>query len=318
MEGRRGVEEEGRGEEEEGRGVEEEGRGAEDADRGRKGEEVRPVKRRVVRFKPSHTICEISDEDEHEDCDELDDYRVNENEHSEDNDIDTESDNETDNEISSDSDSEPDSEWNPSDVEHDLEIEDFVLDQNVELDRDFENGGIAKPFNKCTKDTQANKLRDMSNLHQDYGLKLAFSRKFIKDHEEKERKKRNHRKKGNVGGGGDRGGGGGGEREGEGGGTGREEEGGGGEERGEENGVWLVEGGDLRNSRELAILVMIKDANLSMGQYNIVRFVLEDRALLGESNSTLPSWGKLTEEVHIIHHHSASVKFTPQNYFCKN
>ena len=324
-EGRRGVEDEGRrGLEEEGRGwlEEERRRGVEDEERGVDGEEDEavdlPLKRRIVRFKPSHTISEISDE---EDVDEIDDFSINDNEYSEES-I-TESEHETDNDISSDSDSEIDSEWTPSQEQYNLEIEDIVLDQAVELDRDFENGGISKPFIECTKETKENKIREMSNQHKDYDLKLAFSRKFLKDHEEKERKRRIHRKRGEVkdgsGGGGERGGEGGGQGGGEGGGKGGGEEGGeegegggekggegggagaeggGDEERSEEEGVWRVEEGDLRSSRELAFLVMIKDANLSMGQYKIVRFVLEDRALLGESNSTLPSWERLTEEVH--------------------
>jgi hypothetical protein len=55
--------------------------------------------------------------------------------------------------------------------------------------------------------------------------------------------------------------------------------------------------GDLRSSRELAALDLIKRGKFSRDQYLITKYWLEDRALLDENNNSLPAWPVVTGQV---------------------
>ena len=55
--------------------------------------------------------------------------------------------------------------------------------------------------------------------------------------------------------------------------------------------------GDISGDRNMASLVLIKIANFSRDQYLNLKYWLESRALLGEENSSLPSWGIVTGDV---------------------
>ena len=56
------------------------------------------------------------------------------------------------------------------------------------------------------------------------------------------------------------------------------------------------ESDDITMSRDLAALSLIKQAKMSRSQYLTCKYWLEDRAQLGEDNSSLPSWGRVTGE----------------------
>ena len=58
----------------------------------------------------------------------------------------------------------------------------------------------------------------------------------------------------------------------------------------------LKDGDPIVMSRELAALSLIKQARLSRGQYKSISFWLTSRAVLGEENTSLPSWHRIREE----------------------